>query len=853
MSSQDNHPSPEIDELKWILENVQTPEVLNRHPWTNMRIVSEAQAKSLEFSQLDPGARLLEAVADAFEGMMPSMPPRHGLRLDTRWGEFGLLAARYFAPLKFGTVYPASLREAWGRIDPSILLFMFGSANGSVSAEEKSLFRLVGNESEVAPISTLSNWHTHGIGRLAKLIREKEARLQQLSNSGKNLAAEDRKSRTTVSLGRPLRWIAFLVPLIVSIVLLSAVGLKAYRVFVVAQKLNREAQVLIQDSSMRPSAQGFGKLGTQLDAFDQDLSSLRSEVEPYLWLGPHLGWVPGYGGDISQAGALLDLAQSMTASAREARTALMPTVEALSNDPHTSLSSLSDLLGEAGPQLLHARLDVNAALAARGRINPAILSGDVRKLLTDKVDPTMTLWSDGLTLAIAAPSVLGGGNAGPKTYLLVAQNEDELRPSGGFITAVGKLVLDHGKVVDLSFEDSGDLDNWAMPYPMAPWQLNQYMNSPVLILRDANWFPDFPTAALYVQELYAYTHQNSVDGIVAFDQHALVMLLQIVGSVQVESVPNPITADNVVEWMRVSKSPPAGQPVPAGWNRKGFMTSLGKALLQKILTEEPGNWPVLGETLLQAMNEHHVLLKLDNQDVDPVLAGRQWNGALQSNSGDFLMVVDSNVGFNKTNAVVQTSLAYDVNLTDLENPVGELLVSHANHARSDVPCIQWSGSGQITGEEEYPIDRCYWDYMRIYIPVGTRLLSGTPQSIPPSWMILNRKVPAAIDVLDEGLRGLGSFGTLIVVPGGEDVSTSLKFALPPDRILASAPGQPTTYDLTVRKQPGTLAVPLTLRIHLPTGSKVELHPPNWIIQGPNILIETDLRVDLHLDLTFSHP
>ena len=44
---------------------------------------------------------------------------------------------------------------------------------------------------------------------------------------------------------------------------------------------------------------------------------------------------------------------------------------------------------------------------------------------------------------------------------------------------------------------------------------------------------------------------------------------------------------------------------------------------------------------------------------DPILAGLLsrygWDGAVIPPPGDFLMVVDSNVGFNKTNAVIGTS------------------------------------------------------------------------------------------------------------------------------------------------------------------------------------------------------
>jgi hypothetical protein len=341
--------------------------------------------------------------------------------------------------------------------------------------------------------------------------------------------------------------------------------------------------------------------------------------------------------------------------------------------------------------------------------------------------------------------------------------------------------------------------------------------------------------------------------VVAFDQEMLVMLLKALGPLHVDGVSYPITADNVTDYMREAKMPPEAQSIPSGWTRKAFIGTLAEAVLQKISNGDPAEWRSLSAVLLQVLQQRHLLLQMDDPEMEASLARRDWDGALSSSSSDFLMVVDSNIGFNKTNAVVDTSLIYNVDLSDPSAPTSELFVSHANRAQADVPCIQWSEDGQITGEETYPIDRCYWDYMRVYAPQGTRLLSATPQTIPDSWMILNQHVAPGIDVLDERWPGLQGFGTLIVVPGGQSVNTSLRFALPAARILSEDTSQLLTYQLNFRKQPGTLNNPLTIRIHLPNHAVLEVPSPNWIRNGENILLQTDLKADVHLELVFRAP
>ncbi len=641
------------------------------------------------------------------------------------------------------------------------------------------------------------------------------------------------------------------------LVLSCFTGWKAYRIYGLLQNVRGDISGIEYNIPSTASMNGLEQLTLSLPKLDQDLASLKTEVQPWLWLGPFLRWAPRYGGDISEAGDLLDLAQHLSASAQDTGQALRPILEATSNpSPASSASGLSDLVNQLSneqPLLLEAQAEFQQSQNARGQLDINILSPSLRNLITQKLDPGMISMGDGLSLAISLPAVLGAGPAGPQTYLLLVQNEDELRPTGGFITAVGKLVLNHGHPVDLSFEDSGNLDNWSMPYPMAPWQLSQYMDSPVLILRDANWFPDFPTSVLYVKELYAYMHPIAVNGVIGFDQQLLIMLLQTMGPLDMAGVPYPITADNVVGYMRASKSPQVGQELSPGGDYKDFIRTIALAMVQKVLTDNPSEWRSLSQTLLKALDERHLVLQMDNPDLESVLVRRRWDGALHSSGGDFLTVIDSNVGFNKTSSVVATSLMYDVDLTNLSAPVSNLLVSHTNRALADIPCTPRGGI-EITLEEYYPIDRCYWDYMRVYTLQGASLTSATAQSIPASWMILDQAVPPQVDLLDEGEPGLQGFGTMLVVPGGRSINTTMQFALPASRILLEDSAAHTLeYDLTVRKQPGTLAIPLSLRIHLPNNAILISVSPGGAIQDKNLLFQTVLNTDVHVEVVFSSP
>jgi hypothetical protein len=105
-----------------------------------------------------------------------------------------------------------------------------------------------------------------------------------------------------------------------------------------------------------------------------------------------------------------------------------------------------------------------------------------------------------------------------------------------------------------------------------------------------------------------------------------------------------------------------------------------------------------------------------------------------------------------------------------------------------------------------------------------------------------------VDVLDEEIDGLQSFGTLMVVPGGESLVTNLFFRLPSH--IIGVDGRAATYHLKAKKQPGTLAVPLTIRIHLPNGVTLKSAYPEGVIEKNHLLLETDLRTDLDVEVSF---
>jgi LysM repeat protein len=867
----------QVDELKFILDNIRTPSHLDDHPWTKSLAVQEQVLKDPSLGEKSPGYKLIVVLSRLFQKMMPSAPPRRGKRLDTRWCQFGMLAAQYFAPFLFGSIFPVSLRDAWGRIDQAIPYFVFGKPGYDLPASEVARYCLFGDDAEPAPVSTLSDWHIMGLQRLVDLFLENERHLSQklsqtspvLQSSGMEIhSAQDKeiapasafsdhagslkihKSRSKL---KKILIGGTASILLVGMILLSA---KAWRIYREVRMFQGDLDQIIGLISTTPDIASFGQAEPLLSNSRQHLALLKSDVGPILWAGKYLAWVPRYGGDLTQAGTLLDFASGLLATADETARGIAPLWQKVQvQDQQPKLSEIVELLVAAQPCLSAANAALNDASAARSKLDTGRLSAGIRSIITNKVDPNLPLLQDGLALATAFPRLAGASTSGPQTYLLLMQNEDELRATGGFLTDVGTLVIKDGEIISYDFENSYDLDDLSKSYPPAPWQLERYMDAHMLLLRDSNWSPDFPTSAALAEYLFAYKSFHTSDGMIAIDQHAVQMLLKIIGPVTIDTVSYPITSENVIEYMRTAKFDSGNGPYDPT-QRKDFIGELGGAILMKLKSAQNISLEALSKTLIDTLNQKHILLQLDDPVMTTVLSERGWDGAVRPGKGDYLMVVDSNIGFTKSNAVVDSQVDYWVDLSNLANPVAELKLIYTNHASGNVPCtsigVRLPSDAEGTLSYQQQIDRCYWDYLRVYSPSGTQLLAVIPHAVQGEWMLDGQGVPARVDILDEGIVGVQSFGTLFVVPIGKTLETSFRFLLPSGIVQGDGRNK-RVYQLHVQKQPGTQANPVNICVKLPAGSSLLNSSPAGELKTGMWCLDKALLTDLNLTLAFSIP
>jgi hypothetical protein len=316
----------------------------------------------------------------------------------------------------------------------------------------------------------------------------------------------------------------------------------------------------------------------------------------------------------------------------------------------------------------------------------------------------------------------------------------------------------------------------------------------------------------------------------------------------------------VLEYMR-SAEETRPQGVTGKWDRKQFISKLAKPLLEKILGARGQTWTKLMPVLIEFLDEKHILLQFDNEEAAAFLERRNWGGAVRiPRNSDYLMAVDTNMGYNKSNAVMEMSFDYNVNLTTPGSPNSFLQVQQTNHSMVNVQCepfftdrflIPPTLPGEIP-DPVYNINECHWGYLRIYTPEGTKLLQANPREIPAESTMLGEMIPARTDDLgSEDIPGAQVFGMMVITPTRQSTTTEFTYTLPANVVTKENENNSWTYRLKVQKQPGLIAQPFTLTLRPPSNTKIEYATIPFIENDDVWTAQLDLRHDLMIEVRFS--
>ena len=487
----------------------------------------------------------------------------------------------------------------------------------------------------------------------------------------------------------------------------------------------------------------------------------------------HGGVLPGPFAQLASVGPLLDLAGQSCAVAVTLSEGLRP-LAAVLHDPAPASSA------DAGGLLARSTMALQGVQPALARGAPALPSAVAPLLVT--FDHDAPLLAVALRFAPGVPALLGA--SGPRSYLLVYQDTGDLRATGGFIGAASLLTLDHGRLAQTDYETSGSVD---LQLPdsrtgAAPMPLFYYRGLGSFQLRDANFWPDFPTSARAIAGLYRRVSGRRLDGVVAVEPPVVAYLLRGLGPLAIPGFGETLTAANAVGRLDyyVHDRPGAVHDP----HRGRFVVAVNHAVLNALLQ---GGTMALDRVLPElehAFADRAIMASIGAPMVARALRQAHWDGALRDGPGDYLGVFDQNVTDSKVNPFITQEIVYDAVRRPDGSLDGRVTITYANH----------------TGRPTAWTPRTYYeDYLRLAVPAGARL--GTQVGFEDTFW------PAEVE------QGRRLFPGGLLVPRGRSRTVAVTYVLP-RAVLAGLPG----YRLVVQKQPGSSAPPLTVGVH--DGSRV---------------------------------
>ncbi len=607
---------------------------------------------------------------------------------------------------------------------------------------------------------------------------------------------------------------------------------------------------LARDFQQNPTQLTPQSLPPLVGSVSGDVHSLHTGLRPLFPIFNALQALPQVGPYLGQVDPLLTYADGLAQAGEEILTGLEPLLEGADN-PQGDLplpERLSQVMGSGQQHFLAANQSIQQAAGARSKIRPDLLPPQIEPLYTE-LDQKFNLLEAGGQFLIAAANLLGNDQA--QNYLVLAQNRDELRATGGFISGIGLVTVQKGKILQFSLGDSYAIDDFTKSYPAPPDALKRFMLADYWVARDANWSPDFPTTAMEAQSLYTLSTGVETQGVIAFNQLAVQKVLEVIGPVQVPGTQEPVTAENVESYMRQSWAPAPEEGLSQEWwlHRKDFMQQLGNVIIEEVLkSADMTKLLCLGKAAIDLLERGQLLIYFDAASAQSALEQANLDNALHTSNADFLYLVDSNIGFNKVDSVIARSLAYQVDLSDIAHPTGKATLTYQHTGAGNAPCVQEASYG--TGTYQDLQQRCYWDYWRLYSPEGSKLLSSDAQPVPGK-ELLN---PIGWSGQVESLDGEGStqvFAGVFVLPISKTSQVDVTYSLPAS-VLRAAGENNLLYSLSIDVQPGLTGLPFTLVIIPPPSVEISFTDEGWQPGASNSWVwQGVLQKPTELTLTFT--
>ena len=358
------------------------------------------------------------------------------------------------------------------------------------------------------------------------------------------------------------------------------------------------------------------------------------------------------------------------------------------------------------------------------------------------------------------------------TFMLLLQNNMELRPGGGFLGQYAIIKMKNGEVVSSTFEDANLLDQRITAKIPTPYPFERMMQLKTWKFRDSNFSPDFPTNVEKAKYFYRLAGGGGTfDGIIAVNATVFNDVLKLTGPITVPGYSAEFNSENgFLKLEEVVEKQYLMNPDLDTQNRKAIMKKMTPIVIEKLFSL--GNISKIANLAHEELRNKNIQINFTDSSLQSSVSSVFWDGKVATDwGGDYLMVIDANMGALKTDYYVKRNINYEIDFNG-EKPTATLTMQYRNTA----PYGDWRTSD-------------YHSYIRIYTPQGSTLVE--------------RKMISPPIVKDE--FGKTYFGSLLHVLIGGETEVMMKYELPSSVTKDN-------YRLLIQKQSGVGDIPVKVTL-----------------------------------------
>ncbi len=438
-----------------------------------------------------------------------------------------------------------------------------------------------------------------------------------------------------------------------------------------------------------------------------------------------------------------------------------------------------------------------------------------------------------------------------KKYLLLFENNHEIRAGGGFIGTYGLMEMDKGKIVNFFIDDIYNPDGQLSEKIIPPRPVQRI--SDAWSMHDANWFADFPASAKKVASFYEKTGGPTVDGVIAATPALIIKLLEMTGPIDMEQYGKTVDADNFMEVaqyeVEINYDKELNHP-------KKFLADLWKEMEGKIINADKPKAANFLETLSGLLREKQILIYSRDGEVQKFILKNGWGGQLAETDGDFLSVVNSNLGGYKTDGVINEEIKH-ISEIGADGSIIDTVEITRYHLGGATPYDWWN--------------KVNVDYLRVYVPLGSQLLEAKGHTWEKAWRedhpfdYSKFKTDPEVEKIEKTIfedkntgtqifeeTGKTVFGNWVFASPGESATVTYKYKLP-FKSDFNREGF-SKYNLYVQKQAGSKGSRFEGKLVLPADYKINwLYPPELDLLAGNIYrLDANLAEDKVYGIIFQN-